>query len=137
LPANRKDYWQIDEFSFENFFLQYQKNDSLKEDLYKLTRYRKLWKRVYEETSHQKIDPVQAEAILKKSLNSGKSAQIISSSNSLTKLKSRKSDGISKNHFKLIKRNTQNIAEVVPIEDHSKIAQTAESVHIMRVYEGS
>ncbi len=136
LPANRKDYWQIDEFSFEDYFLKNQRNNSLKEELYKLTRYRKLWKRVYEETSHQKINPKQAEEIYQKIISSGKSAQIISSSNSLTKLKSKKSDGISKNNFKLIKRNTKNIAEVVPIEDHSKIAQTAESVHIMRVYEG-
>jgi hypothetical protein len=98
-------------------------------------RDRRLWKRVFEVTAKDKDSGAAQLAQALKILDGlGVEYGVIQSSSALTNFRARRDNEASRNYLRLIRKDAAQFPRVVPIEDHSALINTAERVHISRIY---
>lgn len=144
LPAKIEDYTGADEFNIAKMFIDEGKQrikdpsefSYFKKVVNDLVFERKLWKRVFEISGASnaiQFDPSleKAQQILD---DMGVHYEKISSVNSLTKFRPRKSNQLSENYLRLIKKDSRQFPRVYPIEDYSNIFKAENSIHICRLY---
>lgn len=144
LPAKLSEYCGIDEYNIGTRLIQ--QGEKCIKDAKKLSYFkkvvsdllydRKLWKRVFEISGPSnaiQFDPSleKAQAVLDEL---GVHYEKISSVNSLTKFRPRKSNQLSTNYLRLIKKDSRQFPRVIPIEDYSGILNSKNAIHICRLY---
>ena len=144
LPAKIEEYCKVDEYNIAPILIS--SAEGLIEDTSKLSYIktvindlvfdRKLWKRVFEISGSS--NAIQSDSTLEKAeailSELGVHYEKISSANSLTKFRMRKSNQMSENYLRLIKKDSRQFPRVFPIEDFSNLFKTQTSVHICRLY---
>lgn len=144
LPASIEEYCKLDEYNIAPLLLEQgkihvkNKEDYLyfKKVVNDLLFNRKLWKRVFEISGT--TNSINSDPSLKKAQDTldklGIKYEKISTTNSLTKFRSRKLNQMSSNYLRLIKKDSRQFPRVVPIEDYSGVMQNKNSIHICRLY---
>jgi HD superfamily phosphohydrolase len=142
LPADINTYAALDEYNIEVALLEAArdlkepaKQQEFRTALTHLLRTRKLWKRVFEVSNKnpQRVKEASdaACAILK---DLGYDYEQVSSKSSLTSFRPRREHEISRNYLRLVKKDDNQFPRVVPIEDHMTVVESADRVHISRIY---
>ncbi len=141
-PANSADYFKLDEYNVYGWFQEAIKSNckpakqtQTSELLDRLLITRVLWKKLYEfsDKNPETMDRIKnIEAILQEQEIQ---YQKITTSNVLTRLKSRiDKEGLSQNRFHVIKKDNDQIPRVVPIETCSSLVRNPEQTFICRIY---
>lgn len=152
LPATVSDYIALDETNIFGLLSEAgrtrisdpAKRDEFERTLRDLLLDRRLWKRIFEITSHARDrvghskDQGTPEDYIAKAggllQNAGVSFEHISSSNALTKFRSRKKHQRSRNYLRLIKKDGAQFLRVVPIEDYSRLIDDETVITVDRLY---
>lgn len=141
LPIELDDYLQIDDASFLYHLKEKvspQKLNGALNLMRDLIYDRKIWKKVYEETSYQgdnqKLKSVLI-SIVNELKNQGILCEMIESSANLTCFSEMDKDSDSKNKFKIILKDIHSLRHVEPVEKHSLLVkQLDKNISIKRIF---
>lgn len=140
-PAAASDYFKLDEYNILGFFEDEIARSNVSVDkkyvqatLVNLLQNRVLWKRVVEIADGKPVNQGSIDRADKYLAEHNLYSNIISTSNTLTRLKDRAVDEKSQNLFRIIKKDRAQVQRVIPVEDCSDLMKQKESIYITRVY---
>jgi HD superfamily phosphohydrolase len=142
LPARVESYAAIDEYNIGQALYEAarvlrspEERDGVIVLVADLLYNRRLWKRVYEISGPtQSLSMQTVEEVQKILTRHGIRHQLVSSGNSLTRFQPRGADSRSRNYLRLIRKDERQLPRIAPIEDHSSLIASNDSVAIHRIY---